>query len=135
MMAHEDALNHCRTALAHIDSYMARICGMSWADWVKTDQPQDPMLLLKQSRDELGAYISRIARVDELADVVVTFDGVRLPVQVEWEDGKPYPSHANINGTWVDVTSSWLSFVGVWTRFTATVQTAMRQQAKIDATP
>jgi hypothetical protein len=133
MMAHDDALNHCRTALAHLNDYMARMNGQSWASVpiVQTD----PMHLLSAAREQLTAYISRIARVSTEADVIVTFDGVELPVQVEWEDGKPYPSHANINGTWVDVTSSWLSFVGVWTRFTATVQTAMRQQAKIDAEP
>jgi hypothetical protein len=135
MMAHEDALNHCRTALAHIDSYMARLGGMSWADWVKTDQPQDPMLLLKQARDELGAYISRIARVDEQADVVVTFDGARLPVQVEWDEGEAYPSHVAINGKWIDVAETWLSFEPASTHLTDVVRDAIFEQAKIDAAP
>ena len=135
MMAHEDALNHCRTALAHLNDYMARMNGQSWADWVKTEQPQDPMLLLKQASQEIADYTSRIARVDEQADAVVMFDGARLPVQVEWDEGEAYPSHVHINGKWLDVAETWLGFGPVSTRFTAAVQHAMRQQAKIDAAP
>jgi hypothetical protein len=135
MMAHEDALNHCRTALAHIDSYIARIGGMSWADWVKTDQPQDPMLLLKQASYDLKAYIHRMAKVGAQADVVVTFDGADLPVQVEWDEGEAYPSHVAINGKWLDVAETWLSFPQASTHLTDVVRDALFEQAKIDAAP
>jgi hypothetical protein len=133
MMAHEDALNHCRTALAHLNDYMARMGGQSWAEYKQT--MNDPMLLLQQASDELGAYISRIARVDEQADVVVTFDGARLPVQVEWDEGEAYPSHVAINGKWLDVAETWLSFEPASTHLTDVVRDAIFEQAKIDATP
>jgi hypothetical protein len=133
-MAHEDALNMCRTALAHLNNYMTRLNGQLWGDYHPPEN-SDPMVLLNQARDELGAYISRIARVDEQADVVVMFDGARLPVQVKLDDGEAYPSHVHINGEWIDVAETWLSFGPVGTRFDAAVRHALRKQAKIDAAP
>ena len=132
-MAHDDALNMCRTALAHLNDYMARMGGQSWAEYKQTTA--DPMRLLQQARNDLGDYISRIASADTLADVVVRFDGARLPVQVEYDDGEPYPSHVFINGAWIDVAETWLSFGPIWTRFTVAVQVAMRKQATIDSEP
>jgi hypothetical protein len=133
MMAHEDALNHCRTALAHLNDYMARMNGQSWAS-VHVVQT-DPMHLLSAAREQLAAYISRIARVSTEADVIVTFDGATLPVQVKWEDGEAYPMHVHINGAWIDLSETWLSFGPIGTRFYDALRDALDKQAKIDAEP
>jgi hypothetical protein len=133
MMAHKDALNHCRTALAHLNDYMARIGGQSWAECKQT--MNDPMLLLQQARAEITIYLNRLASFDAEADVVVMFDGARLPVQVEWDEGEAYPSHVAINGKWLDVAETWLSFEPASTHLTDVVRDALFEQAKIEATP
>jgi hypothetical protein len=133
MMAHDDALAELKAASKHLETYVDSLHGrLSWGRPVYSG---DPMDLIKSAQHNLQAYISRIARVDEQADVVVMFDGARLPVQVEWEDGKPYPSHVAINGKWIDVSETWLSFEPASTHLTDVVRDALFEQAKIEATP
>lgn len=132
-MAHEDALNHCRRALAHLDDYMARIGGRSWSEDQQTST--DPMLLLNKASHLLTEYIAKIARVRRDADVIVDFDGADLPVKVEWDGDDWLPLDVHINGKWISVDETWLGFGPVNTRFTAAVRHAMRKQAAIDATP
>ena len=132
-MAHEDALAQLKAASKHLETYVDSMNGrLSWGRPVYSG---DPMDLIKSAQQELQAYISRMVSVDDLADVVVTFDGARLPVAVEYDDGQVYPSHVLINGVWIDVAETWLSFGPIWTRLTVAVQNSMRRQAKIDSEP
>jgi hypothetical protein len=133
MMAHEDALDLCRKASAHLNDYLARMGGRSWAANPATDD--DPLQLINAARAQLAAYIARISRVTHEADVIVTFDGADLPVQVEWDEGEAYPSHVAINGKWLDVAETWLSFEPASTHLTDVVRDAIFEQAKIDAAP